>query len=535
MNNSASLTSAGRSGHLDWSGRFGLFAWSLVLLVVRLFASKTVGFGDSEALYASYAMHPAPAFLDHPGLVGLFARTLGNGGVPSPGAAHFVTALMATMFPWLVFAAARTMGASRDGSYVCALAVAVTPEIAIGLFAMTPDLLLALTWIFALGLAARGLTEKPTSMIAAASFVAAGLVAGIGATAKVSGVLLLLALTWTYAARPARAHAKTIWPWAGIAIGTVAFVPVVLFEARTGWPMLRHRFIDTQAGSGPSLTNVFAVLGGQLLYLSPLLAVLAIVIAIDLGRHRNDDAVAALLFRTIALPMAFLLPFCLWSRVAEPHWLAPPLLALPLHFSRRYESAREDGSLSLARSRPRFSAIAMGLAVAITAVAHVWVLVPNFTRILPAALTKADPKYDISNELYGWPDALNAIREVTSEESARGEIVVVGPHWVICAQLQAGLGQGAPSSVPPAPAQAGAAIRVGCATPIRDDFDTWEPRSHWQNADKVLFVTDNRFDTDVRTILPNHAVARRSRVTVLRSGRIARTFTLTLLESRARS
>ena len=497
--------------------RFALFAFSLLLLGARLYAAKTIGFGDSEALYASYALHPAPAYLDHPGLVGLFARAIGSGTVPTPLAAHFVTAMMATLFPWIVFAAARTMGASQDGGFAAALAVAVTPEIGVGLFAMTPDLLLALAWVFALGLAARGLTEKPSSSIAAASFVAAGLLAGVGATAKVSGLLLLAALVWTYASRDARSHAKTIWPWAGLLIGMIAFIPVVLFEARTGWPMLGHRFIDTQAGSGPSLLNVGKVLGGQLLYVSPLLAVLAVVAAVDLFRHRKDDVLAGMLFRSAALPFVILLPLCLWSRVAEPHWLAPPLLALPLHFARRFESATEDGSLF--RARPRFSAAALWLAAILTAAAHAWVLVPNFTRMLPAAL-KADPKYDISNELYGWNDALASIRDVVAEQAGRGDFVVLGPHWVVCAQMHAGLG---------------AQVRVGCATPIRDDFDTWEPRSQWQTADKVLFVSDNRFDVDLHTVLPNHVIARRSRVTVLRDGRIARTFTLTLLESRAHS
>jgi hypothetical protein len=281
--------------------------------------------------------------------------------------------------------------------------------------------------------------------------------------------------------------------------------------------MLSHRLIDTQAGSGPSLLNVGKVLGGQFLYVSPLLAVLAVVAAVDLFRHRKDDVLAGMLFRSAALPFVILLPLCLWSRVAEPHWLAPPLLALPLHFARRFEGAAADGSLF--RARRRFSMAALWLAAVLTATAHAWVLVPNFTRMLPAALT-ADPKYDISNELYGWNDALASIRDVAAEQAGRGDFVVLGPHWVVCAQMHAGLG---------------AQVRVGCATPIRDDFDTWEPRSQWQTADKVLFVTDNRFDVDVRTLLPNHVIARRSRVTVLRNGRIARTFILTLLESRAQS
>ena len=65
-----------------------LTAVSLALLAVRLVAAKTVGFGDSEALYASYALHPQPAYIDHPGLVGIVARTIGGGAAPTPEHAH---------------------------------------------------------------------------------------------------------------------------------------------------------------------------------------------------------------------------------------------------------------------------------------------------------------------------------------------------------------------------------------------------------------------------------------------------------------
>ena len=35
-----------------------------------------IGFGDSEALYACYAMHPQPAYLDHPGLIGVIMQII---------------------------------------------------------------------------------------------------------------------------------------------------------------------------------------------------------------------------------------------------------------------------------------------------------------------------------------------------------------------------------------------------------------------------------------------------------------------------
>ena len=51
-------------------------AASLLLFVLRMHASTILAFGDSEALYASYALFPQPAYLDHPGLISVVARWL---------------------------------------------------------------------------------------------------------------------------------------------------------------------------------------------------------------------------------------------------------------------------------------------------------------------------------------------------------------------------------------------------------------------------------------------------------------------------
>src|SRR5439155_514396 len=124
-----------------------------------------------------------------PGLIGIFARALGNGSAPLPGDAHMVTALLATIFPWLVVLVARTMGSDRNHALVAGMVFALVPEIAIGLFGMTPDLLLAYLELGAIGLACAGLDEKPGTGRGAIMLALAGLSAGIGAGAKVSGIL----------------------------------------------------------------------------------------------------------------------------------------------------------------------------------------------------------------------------------------------------------------------------------------------------------------------------------------------------------
>lgn len=481
-----------------------LSAASALLLAVRLVAAARVGWGDSEALYASYALHPAPAYLDHPGLVGFFARLLGGGTAPSPARAHVVTAVLATAFPWVVALACRACGARPPPALAAALVVALAPEIAVGLFAMTPDHLLALAWVGSLGLAALALRAPPGGGRATAAFAGAGLLAGVAAASKVTGAALFVVLGAAYASRAARAHARSIAPWLGLVAGAVVLLPIVSFEARSGWPMLRHRLVDTQADAGITLRNVGALAGGQLAYLSPVVAVLAVLAARSAWRDRAD-AVGRLLLASFVAPLALLLPLCLWSRVAEPHWLAPALLGLAPAAARAQRLASR-----------RLVVVACAVAGVMAAAVHVWVLVPACVRLAPASY---DARLDIANELHGWPEAVAAVREearaVEAPGAERGDVVVVGPHWVVCAQLEAALRGELP---------------VGCDTPVRDDFDDWLPRARWRGADVVLWVRDARFEA---TSTPTHVPLREREVRVERGGRTVRVFTITVLVRRA--
>lgn len=493
-----------------------LVAVTVVLLAVRLWAATVVGFGDSEALYACWAVHPQPAYLDHPGLVGIVARAIGEGASPSPGRAHAVTAIVASAFPWLVLATARAFGADRRRAVIAALVVALVPEIAVGLFALTPDLLLAPLWLGTLALAALGLRARPGTPAGASAFLGAGLLAGIAASAKVSGLLLVLALVVAYARvarskHPEARAARTIWPWAGLAAGLVVVLPIAVYEARSGFPMLRHRLVETQHGAGVAFTNLGQLVGGQLVYLSPVLAWIAIRLARDLFRTRNDDARSTLLFACFAVPFVPLVLLCIWSPVAEPHWIAPALLALPLHAAR----------IERAPLRPRVLTAGVAIAALFTLVAHAWVLVPASARLVPES---ADPKLDIASELYGWPTVVEATHEqmrlaATPYDPEGREVVVVGPHWTICAQLHAAM----------------PGVRVGCATPVPDDFDRWLPRASWRAASEVLWVTDNRFAADGTDQLPLHVRTAEGRVRILRAGRTIRVFSLYLYSRRGSS
>src|SRR5260221_1814514 len=96
------------------------------------------------------------------------------------------------------------------------------------------------------------------------------------------------------------------------------------------------------------------------------------------------------------------------------------------------------------------------------------------------------------------------------------DAVVVGPHWVVCGQLEAALRNNPP---------------VGCDTPVHDDFDGWLPRERWRAADTIVWVTDGRFGPPPD--LPTHTTLRTRQVAIRRGGRGVRTFTISVLPRRA--
>jgi hypothetical protein len=477
-------------------------ATSVGLLAIRLYAAGRLGFGDAEALYACYARHPQPVYVDHPGLIGVIARAFGRGGVPTPYAAHLGTSLLATAAPWVAALAARAAGSSWPGAALAAFTLMLVPEISVGLFGMTPDLPLILLWYAAVGLSALGIAARPGSARELVLALGSGFAAGLACDAKVSGVLLVVGLIVAWASPTASAHRKSVAPYAALAVALVLFSPVVLDEIARGFPMLRHRLVDTQHGAGFSPRNVAAVAGGQLLYVTPPLLVGAYVVARDLFSRRKDEAISALLWSVTVAALPLVVLSCL-SRVAEPHWMAPLYLALPLHLARRtdFDSSATGQNPRPWMISPWIARLSVVVGLSAVAVAHVWVLLP----LGPALLGKRYvARYDLANDLFTWRSGMPLVRRALVQSLAPDEppVVVVGPHWTVCAQLHADL----PASV-----------LVGCEGETPDDFSRWLPQATWDQAPVILYVTDDRFASS-DTAMPHRHADAIWHVDVLRGG-----------------
>ena len=353
------------------------------LLAVRLFAAARVGFGDTEALYATYALHPQPAYLDHPGLIGVFARVLGGGTAPDPAAAHLVTALLATLVPVAPRsrlprerrdAGARSLvhgarGRARARDRRRPLRDDARPAARVPVDGgARPSRRSALR------------SRARRARAATLAFAGAGLLAGVAAASKVTGLLLLPALVvdLRVASRARRTRAPSR-PGPGSRAGLLVLAPIASFEARTGWPMLVHRLVDTQSGAGLSLRNCRRARRRSARV--PLAARGRPGVPRGAGgvaRPRRTRS-ARCFWRPSRSPPLVLVPLALWSRVAEPHWVAPALLALGPAIARGADGPVERAS----SSRPR------RVAAACVAAVHAWVLVPQALRSASRVVRRA--------------------------------------------------------------------------------------------------------------------------------------------------
>jgi hypothetical protein len=202
------------------------------------------------------------------------------------------------------------------------------------------------------------------------------------------------------------------------------------------------------------------------------------------------------------LPAVLLGLLCIWSRVAEPHWIAPAYLALAVH----------AGRVDVISPRIKLGAVLSGVAIAL--LAWVWIKTSLPMRILGSNYR---PRYDVANDLYAWGPGRRLLEQSVRESMLEDQQlpVVVGPHWVVCAQAQAALGH---------------RVRVGCNSPERDDFDAWLPRPNWARARVLLFVTDDRFPVDAAREFNDRVVRGTGQAEVLRDRRVVRTIRVTRLE-----
>ncbi len=468
---------------------------ALILLgcvtLLKLALTSLAGLGDSEALYAVYGLHPQGGYLDHPPMIGWIIRATTAILGTSSLAVRLGPILMFPLTAMLLYDLTLRLSSSPRAAFLSVVILCATPVTFLGGLAATPDAPSALLWVLGVWLLTIHVTQGAPDRRPAIHGSLMGLVLGTAMLAKYTNALLLLAFVVYVLAYRRKWALRYMLP--ALVVAQLCALPVALWNHAHGWSSLLHRLVWTQGEAGFSLRNAGALLGGQLLYVSPVIMVLVVLAMVQLVKERKDDT-SRLLAILVWIPAALLWLLCLWSRVAEPHWPAVAYLPVLALLARAWAS---PGSSARLRSLLRAGTITAGVFTGIGLVMA--------STSLATRLGLVEPTTDITNELHGWDAAAAKILEVTPDDA-----LVVGSHWTVCAQLEWAL-QGR--------------RQVSCLSPEIDDYDTWlpvDPRDP-DTYGRLHYVTDDRFaDRDAYVLTLSARLL--SKVEIQRGGKVVRTF-----------
>lgn len=263
-----------------------------------------------------------------------------------------------------------------------------------------------------------------------------GLVVGVGFLAKYAMLLWLPSLLLAMALdRRARPMLRTAGPWAAVGIALAVTTPVVVWNARHGWPTLWHVLRQTGADrqGGFELQNLPEFLGGQIGVLGPPMAVLMGGAIVDaLSRRSRDDARSRQMRLLLWIGLPFLIGNALltFRSKVQPNWPAPAYFSL-LILTAYFVATRLRDQTVWKPWRPWFwSAAALG--VVATPLLHRTDLIYPLVRWQHEARGKEGlpsvRQLDATARLKGW-------REVGQRVS--DELGALGPTaFVLCEDYQ---------------------------------------------------------------------------------------------------
>jgi hypothetical protein len=457
---------------------------SLCLLGLRLDLSRILGLGDAEALFFAYGLHPQPAYLDHPGLIGWLARGLGPSA--SPQLIHIWTAVAASALPWAGVLAARGCGAERTAALRSYFALALLPELCLGSSAFTPDVPFAFFWLAALGCAGWALRLPPASFQGLLATLGAGVAAALCCLSKSAGWLLVLCLVWPWLAREQALRRRTLAPWAAMLLLGILVAPLI------AWWQSRGLAVDWEPLSGQQALALFL---RPLVGATPPFLVAGALVIVDLLAAPRSSPVDRLLRVSLLAPVLPLLLLALGAD-GDTQWLTPAYLTLAVQLARCPALPR----------RLQQSCVALGAALALLG----WSWLRTDLAFLGSQLLGLEtPHWDSTSDLFAWGPARPLLASVVqgARERTGQPPLVVGPHWAVCAQADVALeGQ----------------VAIGCDSAQLDDYDYWAPVARWPDAETVILVTDSRFAEEAPDTLYGRPLMAVHDAEVKRFGRVVR-------------
>jgi hypothetical protein len=390
--------------------------------IFRLLLINKFGLGVDESHYLLYARKLAWGYFDHPPMVAFLAALtaiFGDSVFFARLGPTICTSISLILLRYLALALYRDEGIA----FWAALTLYLMPYQQVLMVALLPDATLNLFWC--------GTLLSTWFAIQTGRWpwwIASGLLFGGALLSKYHAVLLALCLLGYFVTSSEHRFWLTkLQPWAAGLIAMAVFSPNIIWNARHGWISYAYQ-LGQGSGEGFSPEDFLAAIGGQLGAWSPLIFGLLIAAGVVLWRHMKANSSDRFVFWT-SFPIFIF--FCLAGLTTKilPHWttagwwtgsIAVVSVALP--------KASAPGSSA---RRWRRWALAAGITgLVMSALLYLVLFVPvtepaynlardvslKLNRRFPMvkALKPFQPRNDISNDLFGWPEIANTLEAMRS-------------------------------------------------------------------------------------------------------------------------
>lgn len=496
----------------------------VAVFIVRLILGGTTGLGDDEAYYWDWSRHMQLSYYDHPGMIAWLIRASTSIFGDTAFAVRLPAILCNTLATVFLFLLGLEMFSLRTALFA-ALLHTVLPIFALGGMMAVPDAPMGLAWAFLAWLGWRtasrvtgGTFLGAEDRISIFTWLVLGAVLALGFLSKYTAVLVGVSLVmfFFFDAGLRRVLASSGFGLA-LMVAAAGTLPVLIWNAQHDWGSFAYHLSDRQhGGGGANFTRWLQFWISQAAFFSPVLLLLNLM-AMLIALFRSSDTRWRYLF-WLAFPTLAL--FSIQALFAEfkPHWTAPGHFTLLIASARLFDEGfggREEFQKTARRRWVGWPAALF--IVPLFILFHAAVLSPVLPRVAQTLVPAMgwDPKFDPTNDLYGWDELAKHLEIIRKDREANGtgRPYLASSRYQLVSQLAFATKE-----------------KVYRLSPGSDHYSSLQtPAVMAKLVDKpMLFVSDNRYERDPRGDIALYGVfsmcAELEPFQVKRDGVLARTF-----------
>ncbi len=301
-----------------WKKRFYLLLFGTI--VIRLIIMGIPEVTPQDAYYWQYSRHLDWGYFDHPGMtaytIRLFCTIFGDNlyGI------RFTALFYSIGFMILIYLFGKRLY-SRKVGFWAAFTMALTPLGIVGGLFVTPDPALIFFWMASVYFFHRAWKDEVMW-----NYLLAGGFAGLAMLSKYTAVFLFAGF-FIVLLTSKRKHLLTPWPWIGLVLSVLFFLPQVYWNYQNEWASFA--FQSTRRADQVRrlrLDYFFGYIGSQLMVVTPLVYVgmlFSLFVNLKKRIYERDDRFFLMAF---SLPMLLFFTFVGLFYWVKVNWLAPAYL-----------------------------------------------------------------------------------------------------------------------------------------------------------------------------------------------------------------